>query len=190
MVRYTKKIKNEIFLSPHATCLPPPTTTDTRRLLILRWKLQHHLHHPLPSKNCIPLTLTHGRSYLAFMATLTGPASYCAFRQQASTTYHWPHLWPMGNLGCNCPSVDLFHYLCWIANHHHGTWLHDFGCLMRLTDLFQDNQNACVVTLGQEFFRVRMETFSNVSTYWKCLQTLFDQLMDVVVPMNNHCLVL
>src|ERR1044072_2525037 len=59
-----------------------------------------------------------------------------------------------------------------------------------LADLFQDNQNARVVTLEQEFSGTRMEAFPNVSAYCQCLKTLSDQLYDVGAPVNNHRLVL
>lgn len=36
----------------------------------------------------------------------------------------------------------------------------------RLADLFQENQNICVVTIKQEFSEVHMENFSNVSAYF------------------------
>jgi hypothetical protein len=60
----------------------------------------------------------------------------------------------------------------------------------RLADIFQDNQNARAVTLEQEFSNTRMEDFPNVSIYCEHLKMLFDQLMNVGSPVNNHRLVL
>lgn len=37
----------------------------------------------------------------------------------------------------------------------------------RLADIFQDNQNARVITFEQEFSNTHMENFSNVSTYYQ-----------------------
>jgi len=44
----------------------------------------------------------------------------------------------------------------------------------RLADIFQDNQNARVVTLEQEFSNTRMEDFPNVSAYCQRLKILSD----------------
>ncbi|XP_050909641.1 uncharacterized protein LOC127123468 [Lathyrus oleraceus] len=60
----------------------------------------------------------------------------------------------------------------------------------RLEDIFQDNQNTRVVTLEQEFSNTDMEDFPNVSAYCQRLKMLFDQLRNVVSPVNNHRLVL
>jgi hypothetical protein len=59
-----------------------------------------------------------------------------------------------------------------------------------LSDIFQDNQNAHAVTIEQEFSNTRMEDFPNVSIYCEHLKMLFDQLMNVGSPVNNHRLVL
>lgn len=63
------------------------------------------------------------------------------------------------------------------------TWKH-------FVDLFQDNQNAHVVTLEQEFSGVRMDTFLNVSAYCQRMKRFSDQLRDVGAPVNNHGLVI
>ncbi|XP_050875703.1 uncharacterized protein LOC127079351 [Lathyrus oleraceus] len=60
----------------------------------------------------------------------------------------------------------------------------------RLEDIFQDNQNARVVTLEQEFSNTRMEDFPNVSAYCQRLKMLSDQLRNIDSPVNNHCLIL
>ncbi|XP_050919323.1 uncharacterized protein LOC127136852 [Lathyrus oleraceus] len=60
----------------------------------------------------------------------------------------------------------------------------------RLEDIFQDNQNARVITLKQEFSNTRMEYFPNVSAYCQCLKMLSDQLRNVDFPVNTHHLVL
>ena len=59
-----------------------------------------------------------------------------------------------------------------------------------LAGIFQDNQNAHVVTLEQEFSNTRMEDFPNVSAYCQRLKMLSDQLRNVGSPVNNHRLVL
>ncbi|XP_050897490.1 uncharacterized protein LOC127104351 [Lathyrus oleraceus] len=59
-----------------------------------------------------------------------------------------------------------------------------------LEDIFQDNQNARVVTLEKEFSNTRMEDFPNVSTYCHRLKMLSGQLRNVGSPVNNHHLVL
>ncbi|XP_050897634.1 uncharacterized protein LOC127104492 [Lathyrus oleraceus] len=56
----------------------------------------------------------------------------------------------------------------------------------RLEDIFQDKQNARVVTLEREFSNTRMEDFPNVSTYCQHLKMLSDQLRNVGSPVNNH----
>jgi hypothetical protein len=60
----------------------------------------------------------------------------------------------------------------------------------RLANTFQDNQNARVVTLEQEFSNTRMEDFPNVSAYCQRLKMLSDQPRNVGSPVNNHRLVL
>lgn len=91
--------------SSPATCLPPPMTTTTRRLLLPKWKLQHHLHDPLPSRNFFPYSpfptlgiifllclrcklfaTEHGLSYFAFMSTLTRPC--IIFCLQTTSLYY------------------------------------------------------------------------------------------------------
>ncbi|XP_050878007.1 uncharacterized protein LOC127081822 [Lathyrus oleraceus] len=59
----------------------------------------------------------------------------------------------------------------------------------RLADIFQDNQNARVITLEQEFSNTHMENFSNVSTYYQHPKMLSNQLRNVDSPVNHHCLV-
>lgn len=68
-----------------------------------------------------------------------------------------------------------------------STTLDDYKCL---DDLFQDNQNAHVIAIEQEFSTVHMETFLNIFAYCQPLNTLSDKLCDVGAPVNNHCLVL
>jgi hypothetical protein len=60
----------------------------------------------------------------------------------------------------------------------------------RLADIFQDNQNARVVALEQEFSNTCMEDFLNVSAYCQRLKMLSDWLRNVDSLVNNHCLVL
>ncbi|XP_050890334.1 uncharacterized protein LOC127095727 [Lathyrus oleraceus] len=60
----------------------------------------------------------------------------------------------------------------------------------RLEDIFQDNQNARVVTLEQEFSNIRMEDFPDVSAYCQRLKMFSDQLKNVGSLVNNHRLVL
>ncbi|AET03649.1 hypothetical protein MTR_8g074100 [Medicago truncatula] len=45
----------------------------------------------------------------------------------------------------------------------------------RLTDIFQDNQNARAVTLEQEFSNTRMDDFPNVSAYCQLLKMHSDK---------------
>lgn len=59
-----------------------------------------------------------------------------------------------------------------------------------MANLFQDNQNACVVTLEQEFSIVYMKTFPNVFAYYQCLKTLSDQLCGISALVNNHSMLL
>lgn len=58
--------------------------------------------------------------------------------------------------------------------------------LNHLTNIFQDNQNACVVTLEKEISNTCMEYFPNVSSYCQRLKILFDQLRNVGSSVNNH----
>lgn len=65
----------------------------------------------------------------------------------------------------------------------------DLASWTRLSGLFQDNQNACVVTIEHGFSGIRVENFPNVSTYFQCLKTLSDKLREIGALLNNHCLI-
>nr|GLL35266.1 hypothetical protein D5086_0000195000 [Ipomoea trifida] len=60
----------------------------------------------------------------------------------------------------------------------------------RLEDIFSDNKNSRALYLEQEFSAVRMEQFTDVSSYCQHLKTLADQLSNVGAPVSNNRLVL
>jgi hypothetical protein len=60
----------------------------------------------------------------------------------------------------------------------------------RLANIFQDNQNARVVTLEQELSNTRIEDFPDVSAYCQHLKMLSHQLRNVGSLVNNHRLFL
>nr|GMD19320.1 E3 ubiquitin-protein ligase BRE1-like 2 isoform X1 [Ipomoea batatas] len=60
----------------------------------------------------------------------------------------------------------------------------------RLEDIFLDNKNSRALYLEQEFSAVRMEQFTDASSYCQHLKTLADQLSNVGAPVSNNRLVL
>nr|GLL31546.1 hypothetical protein D5086_0000195000 [Ipomoea trifida] len=60
----------------------------------------------------------------------------------------------------------------------------------RLEDIFSDNKNSRALYLEQEFSAVRMEQFTDASSYCQHLKTLADQLSNVGAPVSNNRLVL
>nr|GMD22937.1 retrovirus-related Pol polyprotein from transposon TNT 1-94 [Ipomoea batatas] len=60
----------------------------------------------------------------------------------------------------------------------------------RLEDIFSDNKNSRALYLEQEFSAVRMEQFTDASSYCQHLETLADQLSNVGAPVSNNRLVL
>ncbi|XP_073223430.1 uncharacterized protein [Cicer arietinum] len=60
----------------------------------------------------------------------------------------------------------------------------------RLTNIFQNNQNARAVTLEQEFSSIRMEDFPIASAYCQRLKMISDQLKNIGAPVSNQRLVL
>ncbi|XP_074298747.1 uncharacterized protein LOC141629675 [Silene latifolia] len=60
----------------------------------------------------------------------------------------------------------------------------------RLKELFNDNQNARVVMLEQQFTNIRMDQYPNVSSYCQALKMIADQLANVGAPVSDTRLVL
>ncbi|GAA0168326.1 hypothetical protein LIER_23071 [Lithospermum erythrorhizon] len=60
----------------------------------------------------------------------------------------------------------------------------------RLRDIFSDIKNSRALYLQQEFSKIQMEDFPNVSSYYQSLKSIADQLANIGSPVPNDRLIL
>jgi len=80
-------------------------------------------------------------------------------------------------------STDLLHTIMSLDSTAQQT-------LERLENIFQDNKASCVVHLENQFTRVHLDDFPNISAYYQELKMIADRLSNVGSPVSNQRLVL